>query len=341
MKHWIKLLPIVSLLFMSVSAQAADKPSVIRFGLVGNAYGKPYTSGPLGYVNEYGLLEKEFAKDGIKIELSYFTGAGPAVNEAIASGLDDFGSVGDLVVVVGKSGGLKVKYILASGGGSNTYIQVNPASGIKTLKDLKGKRIGVNKGTYIHLGLDRILDGVGLKEKDVKLVNLNAGDANNALATNGVDAIASSADRPVVDQGIAKLLYDTRKAPQYQSSPGGLLVSESFAKKYPEITKRVVKVFIKGQYWASQEQNREKQLILGLKTGSSYKNSKDDIADQDLKKKYNPQITASVEKKYLEIEDFALAHGIIRRKFNLDTLFDKSYSEAVLKELGLQNYWEK
>jgi len=341
MKHWIKLLPIVSLLLMSVAAQAADKPKVIRFGLVGNAYGKPYTSGALGYINEYGLLEREFEKDGIQIERSYFIGAGPAVNEAIASGLDDFGSVGDLVVVVGKSGGLKVKYILASGSGSNTYIQVNPASGIKTLKDLKGKRIGVNKGTYIHLGLDRILDGVGLKEKDVKLVNLNSGDANNALATNGVDAIASSADRPVVDQGIAKLLYDTRKDPQYQSSAGGLLVSESFAKKYPEITKRVVKIFVQGQYWASHEQNREKQLILGLKTGSSYKNSKEDIADQDLKKKYNPQITAALEKKYLEIQDFALAHGIIRRKFNLDTLFDKTYVDAVLKDLGLQNYWEK
>ena len=340
MKKWMTFIPVAIMLVMSVVAQAAENPKVIRLGLVGNAYGKPYTSGPQGYVNDRGLLEKEFAKDGIRIELSYFKGAGPAVNEALASGLADFGAVGDLVVIVGKAGGLKTKYVLASSPGSNTYIQVNPDAGIKTLKDLKGRKIGVNKGTYIHLGLVRILESVGLTEKDVRLVNLNAGDANAALATKSVDAIASSPDRPLVDQGIAKLLFDTRKSPAFQSGPGGLLVTEDFARKYPDITRRVVKTLIKGYYWASQEKNREAQLALGLKTGTSYKNSKEDLAGQDLYKKYDPRITAGTAKFYKDAIDYSFNHGIIRKKFNVDDLLDKRFSEAALKELGLENYWK-
>ena len=93
MKKWMTFIPVAIMLVMSVVAQAAENPKVIRLGLVGNAYGKPYTSGPQGYVNDRGLLEKEFAKDGIRIELSYFKGAGPAVNEALASGLADFGAI--------------------------------------------------------------------------------------------------------------------------------------------------------------------------------------------------------------------------------------------------------
>ncbi|MEI6757568.1 MAG: ABC transporter substrate-binding protein [Chlorobium sp.] len=340
MKKLISVLSIAGLLFMTVVGHAAENPKVIRIGLVGNAYGKPYTGGPQGYVNEHGLLEKEFAKDGIRIELSYFKGAGPAVNEALASGLADFGSVGDLVVIVGKAGGLKTKYILSSSPGGNTYIQVNPDAGIKTLKDLRGKKIGVNKGTYIHLALVRILESVGLTEKDVRLINLNAGDANAALATKSVDAIASSPDRPLVDQGIAKLLFDTRKSPAFQSGPGGLLVSEDFAKKYPDITKRVVKVLLRGYYWASQEKNREQLLALGLKAGTSYKNSKEDILGQDLYKKYDPRITAGTARFYKETIDYAFNHGIIRKKFNVEDLLDKSYSEAALKELGIENYWK-
>ena len=51
MKKLISVLSIAGLLFMTVVGHAAENPKVIRIGLVGNAYGKPYTGGPQGYVN--------------------------------------------------------------------------------------------------------------------------------------------------------------------------------------------------------------------------------------------------------------------------------------------------
>ena len=74
--------------------------------------------------------------------------------------------------------------------------------------------------------------------------------------------------------------------------------------------------------------------------GTSYKNSKEDILGQDLYKKYDPRITAGTARFYKETIDYAFNHGIIRKKFNVEDLLDKSYSEAALKELGIENYWK-
>ncbi len=341
MRKWIKALPVVALLFMTVIAQAEEKPKVIRIGAGGNSLNLPKSSGATGWVNDQGLLEKEFAKDGIKIERTYYKSMGPGQNEAIASGLIDFGSAGDLVLVVGRAGGLPYKIISTSGaGGGNVYIQVNPSSGIKSLKDLKGKRIGYAKGTYLQLCFVRLLDAIGLTEKDIKGVNLISSDQIAALATNSVDAIVSGSDRPLVDQGVAQLLFDTRKYPQFKGGPGAIFVTEAFANKYPDITKRVLKTLLKGYYWASKPENQDAIIASSVKTGGTYKHIKaDQIGSLPPKEKYDPTITPEVLKGYQEIIDFSVKSGIIRRKYNVNELFDLRFQGPALKELGYDKYW--
>ena len=116
-------------------------------------------------------------------------------------------------------------------------------------------------------------------------------------------------------------------------------MSEDFARKYPELTKRVVKAKIKAAHWASQEKNREALIQLALKTGSGYKVTKEDFAGQDLTVKYSPLADQATINQYKEIVDFAFSRGLIRKKFDVDKWIDKSFAEAALKELGLQNYW--
>jgi len=339
MKKWFTVLSVASALFIGIVAQAEEKPTVIRFGSVGNPLGKSYASGTDGVVDVQNLLVKEFAKDGIRIERTYYTATGPGLNEAFAAGLLDFGDYGDLPIVVGKAGGLKTKFILPTGKGNNIYIIVTPQSKISSVKDLRGKKIAVTKGTYLHLTLNRVLEANGLTEKDVHLVNLSTSDAQNAISTGSVDAFASVPDRPLVDEGLAKLIYDTRNDPQKWRGRGALLVSEGFAQKYPGITKRFVKVLIKAAYWASQEKNREAYIQLVLKTGSGYKVTKEDLAGQDLQAKFSPLADPATVNQYKEIVDFAFSRGLIRKKFDVDKWIDRSFADAALKELGLQNYW--
>jgi sulfonate transport system substrate-binding protein len=47
-------------------------------------------------INSRQLLEKEFANDGIQVKWTFFKGAGPVINEALANGQVDFAYLGDL-----------------------------------------------------------------------------------------------------------------------------------------------------------------------------------------------------------------------------------------------------
>jgi NitT/TauT family transport system substrate-binding protein len=63
--------------------------------------------------------------------------------------------------------------------------------GIKTMADLKGKKIGVEVGFVDHLLVLNALKSAGMKDKDIKIVNVKTDDTPNALKSGTVDAIAA------------------------------------------------------------------------------------------------------------------------------------------------------
>jgi NitT/TauT family transport system substrate-binding protein len=63
--------------------------------------------------------------------------------------------------------------------------------GIKTVADLKGKKIGVEKGFVDHLLLLQGLKSAGLTDKDVKLVDMKTDEAPQSLKSGSVDAVAA------------------------------------------------------------------------------------------------------------------------------------------------------
>ncbi len=141
-----------------------------------------------------GLLEQEFKADGIQIRWSFLRGAGPAVNELYANGLVDFSALGDLPSVIGRAGGLKTKVLAGTFVRGNFYFSVPADSNIKSITDLRGKKIAVLKGTATQLGAVKVLESFGLKEKDVRLINMDTNTAKAALITKDVDATVGGYD---------------------------------------------------------------------------------------------------------------------------------------------------
>jgi sulfonate transport system substrate-binding protein len=152
-------------------AFAQDKPKVIRLYGQGAGFGKPYGNQVIGVLRDRGLLEKEFEKDGIKVEWTFATGTGPAINEAIANGQTDFANYGGLPNIVGKAAGLPTK-ILASYGIGNVYLAVRSNAGVDKIEDLRGKKVAVAFSTINHLGFERFLDLHKLTAKVLKVVIL-------------------------------------------------------------------------------------------------------------------------------------------------------------------------
>lgn len=144
--------------------------------------------GSEGIARDNGYFEEEFEKIGVKANLVPMSGAGPAINEALASGSLDIGILGDVPAVNGKSNGIDTTVIAFNGLKNYIVISANPDSGIDTVKDLKGKKVATQKGAFMHRLLLYALEEEGLTIDDIEFVPMTAQDALAALETKSIDA---------------------------------------------------------------------------------------------------------------------------------------------------------
>lgn len=320
------------------------KPTVIRLGFPGTGTGnRPIIGGnPLATAHLKGWVEEEFKKDGIRIEWNHFKFAGPAVNEAFANKLLDFAYEGDLGMIIGKSGGLNTKVLAGGGVRLPVAVAVPNDSQIKTLADLKGKRFAVAKGTAIQLAEVRALAKAGLEDKDVRAVNILGANATDALQTKDMDAVIgiSYSFYPLRDRGVARIIYDSQKNGDTDIAiAGGFIGDEAFIKKYPDITKRLVKVFLKAAQYSSDEANRNELFKLWGQDGTGYQYYREVFNGATLAERQTPLLDDYWFGRFNDGIADAKKYKIIRRDIDLNAWVDKSFLEAALKELNLESNW--
>src|SRR5215212_1836740 len=217
------------------------------------------TYNPVSMVlKQKGLLEKEFAKDGISIVWVQSAGSNKAL-EFLNAGSIDFGSTAGSAALVARINGNPIKSIYVYSRPEWTALVTRKDSGIGKVADLKGKRVAVTRGTDPHIFLVRALQEVGLTEKDVKLVLLQHPDGRLALdrgdvdAWAGLDPMMAAAE---VESG-AVLFYRKPEANTW----GILNVREDFAKRYPEIVKRVLEVYEDARRWSLENPDELKKIF--------------------------------------------------------------------------------
>ena len=218
---------------LPTSLLAADKPKEIRLDWA--------TYNPVSMVlKEQGLLEKEFAKDGIAIRWVQTLGSNKAL-EFLSAGSIDFGSTAGSAALVSKINGNPIKSIYVYSRPEWTALVTRKDSAISKVADLKGKRVAVTRGTDPHIFLVRALQSVGLTERDITPVLLQHPDGKTALIRGDVDAWAGldpMMAQAEVEDG-AKLFF--RKA---EANTWGILnVREAFLKDHPDLVQRVLAVY--------------------------------------------------------------------------------------------------
>src|SRR3984893_12939434 len=140
-------------------------------------------------LKQKGLLEKEFAKDGIGIVWVQSAGSNKAL-EFLNAGSIDFGSTAGSAALVAKVNGNPIKSIYVFSRPEWTALVTSKDSKIAGVADLKGKRVAVTRGTDPHIFLVRALLDAGLSEKDITPVLLQHADGKTALIRGDVDAWA-------------------------------------------------------------------------------------------------------------------------------------------------------
>ena len=135
-----------------------------------------------------GTLEKRLAQQGIKVTWTEFPG-GPQLLEALSAGSIDFGTTGEAPPVFAQAGGSPLVYVgVEPPAPTGEAILVPKDSPIKTVADLKGKKVALNKGSNVHYLLVKALEKAGLKPSDINSVFLAPADGRAAFESGNVDA---------------------------------------------------------------------------------------------------------------------------------------------------------
>ena len=143
--------------------------------------------GTLVLLKGKGLLEQELAPLGYKVKWAEFA-AGPQMLEALKAGAIDIAQTGEAPPIFAQAAGPRLTYIaFEPPAPKGEAILVPKDSEIRSLADLKGKRIALNKGSNVHFLLVRALESAGLDYDQIEPVFLAPADARAAFASGSVD----------------------------------------------------------------------------------------------------------------------------------------------------------
>lgn len=227
-------------------ARAAGTASELRIG-----YQK---IGALLILKDRGLLEKRLAAQRIDVKWVQFQ-SGPPLIEALNAGAIDFGYTGDTPPIVAQAAGVDFVYVASiPQPGKSNAILVRDAAGIRTLADLRGKRIAFVKGSSAHNVLVRVLGRANVGWTDITPVYLQPADAGAALRSGAVDAWSiwdpfyAAAEH---DPGIHVLTNAEGVAP----SNAFFLATRSFATQNPGVISAIVEETTSAWHWAEHHQD--------------------------------------------------------------------------------------
>jgi aliphatic sulfonates family ABC transporter substrate-binding protein len=279
----------------------------------------PYLAEALGYFDE------EFTEDNINVELIEFS-LGPAVIEAVGSDEIDIGFLGDVPAFSGLVNGGDYKIIARWEKDYNSYLIVRNDAGISELSDLKGKKLAFAFGSTQTALVYGYLEGAGLTDSDVELVNLSLADIVTSISNGEVDAA-------VVDQLHASQAEAGGEVSKFLDSEGyklfvsPVIATNSFTSAHPDLTARVLKALQKAAVYS--EENTEEAISL-----AANRIEVDEAAIGPLMRECNLEFELGEE------EIFAIEENA-KRSYELDVIkeeldIDKYIDTTFLKEAGIQ-----
>ncbi|BEP49165.1 MULTISPECIES: sulfonate ABC transporter substrate-binding protein [Variovorax] len=147
-----------------------------------------HQKGALSILKGRGTLEKRLAPLGVAVKWTEFT-AGPVQLEALNVGSIDFGDVGEAPPIFAQAAGAPLAYVATTlPRPQSEAVLVPKGSAIRTVAELKGKKVALNKGSNVHYFIAKLIEKHGLAYSDLNLVFLPPADARAAFEKGSVDA---------------------------------------------------------------------------------------------------------------------------------------------------------
>ena len=147
-----------------------------------------YSDWPGWIAWDIGIQKGWFKEAGVAVDFGWFDYL-PSMDAYSAGKVDAVTVTNGDALVTGSSGAPSKCIVMNDYSNGNDMIVAKP--GIKSVAELKGKKVGVEVGLVDHLLLLKALESVKLTEKDVKITNITTDQTPQALKSGSVDAIAA------------------------------------------------------------------------------------------------------------------------------------------------------
>jgi len=248
----------VSLAPASLLAQSATKE--FRIGYQKN--------GVLYLAKQTGQIDAAFKAKGIDVKWVEFS-FGPPLLEALNIGSIDFGYTGDSPPIFAQAAGANILYVAAQeAAGAGAAILVKDDSPIKTLADLKGKKLGFAKASSAHNLSIAALEKAGLTYQDITPVYLPPADGAAAFSKGAIDAWT------IWDPfyAVAEAQPGTRVLALAQGivrQNSFFLANKTFTEAHPELVSLANAEIARASQWATAHRE-EVTKILTEATGIAY-----------------------------------------------------------------------
>ena len=317
---------LLALLFLlagcSSNAEGKEgKRDVVRIGI-------QQSLSPLWIAREKGWFEEAFSKLGVDVEWIEFQ-SGPPQFEGIAAGKLDLTEVGNTPVIGGQAAGVPFKEIAVTADGYlANAILVGSDSGIKTVEDLKGKKVAVAKGSSAFGFLYQVLEKNNIDPSELEIIQLQPDEATPAFENGSVDAW--SIWEPFISiqtvRNNAEILVNGEDV--QLSSPSFAVARQGIIDKNPDYIDTFLEVFSRAADWRTE--NKEEAVEFFAKA----RNLEPEVVQSVINNTnyFVSPVTEDFNAGQQKIADLLFDLGAIDKSIDTSKAFDNQFAEKLQKE---------
>ena len=283
----------------------SPKPEALRIG-----YQKSSTL--ITVLKSRGTLESLLGPRGVKLSWHEFTSGLPLL-EALNLGNVDFSAdVADTVPLFAQAAGANLTYVAQEAPSPSAQaIVVRADSPIRSVADLKGRKVGLTKASGSHYLLLAALEQAGLNFKDIQPAYLSVSDARAAFEKGAIEAWAvwDPFLSAVQVQSSVRVLADGRGIASYQRY---YLAATPFAQTHPEVLRTIFNELQKAGVWVKGQPKEAAALLGGIWGLDAH------IVEQaNARRSYEVRaVLASALGEQQRIADVFLAEKLLPKKIN-------------------------
>ena len=255
-KFWAKSLVLSSVVAgaMMMSGCGKKEAETVTLNIGFQKYGL------LPVIKARGSLETALEKQHVKVKWVEFT-AGPQLLEGLNVGSVSLGEAGEAPPIFAQAANANLVYVANQPAMPTAEaLIVQKDSPIQSIKDLKGKRVVLNKGSNVHYLLLKLLEANNLKLDDIQVVYLPPADARAAFEKGAVDAwviwdpFFAAAEQQI---GARVIANGENLVKNYQF----YMADRKFAEQNPEVVKAVINELNVAADWMTKNQDEAAKIL--------------------------------------------------------------------------------